>query len=101
MITDIIIDWNNKWRFDYWYRQKYNIAFNSPEHRSLSPIDIKINFIEESVINRDRDSYISKQKDKRFYDKTGQWLKKIKRSDEEEKALFDLIDFRDYGTKKD
>lgn len=105
MLKSFIIDWNNKWRFDYWYRDKYEVAFNSPEHRMLSPIDVKRNFIEETLISREREKYIVKKKDEKVYEKTGQWLKKIKKSEKEEQALFDLVDFKDYstsyGTKKD
>lgn len=25
MLKSFIIDWNNKWRFDYWYRDKYEV----------------------------------------------------------------------------
>lgn len=44
--------WNNSWRYDYWWRQKHNVAFNSQEHRDANPIDIRFEFIENVLMNQ-------------------------------------------------
>jgi hypothetical protein len=104
MLEQGIISWNKQWEFDYWYREKFGIAFNSPEHRKLTPIDIKLTFIEEKLMVRGRGKYLSREKDKEVYERTGRWLKVIKGSKKEEDKLFDLVDFKDladYDTKED
>lgn len=39
-MRDVVVRWNNKFPLDNWYRKKYNIAFNSPQHRETSQIDV-------------------------------------------------------------
>lgn len=93
---DVLILWNNKFRYDYWYRKKYNIAFNSEEHRAINPIDVKMNYVEENLMEQERMRFVNEQKGEQIYEKTGRWLKKRKRSEAQEEALFDLIDFKGY-----
>ena len=45
-IREFIIQWNNKFSFDLWWRRKYNIPFNSPNHRKASLIDIRVERVE-------------------------------------------------------
>jgi hypothetical protein len=66
-----IYNWNIENSVDRWYRQKYGIKFNSPEHRVLSFIDMAFEWredqiykqaIEESKDPYKRGDYIKKQK---------------------------------------
>lgn len=41
--------WNNKYILDYWFRRKYNIRFNSSQHRGSNLVDIYFEFIEEKM----------------------------------------------------
>lgn len=95
-MRDFVIQWNNTFRYDYWYREKYNIAFNSAEHRALSPIDVRFAYEEEMLMASEREKYQMIQKELKKYEKTGQWLKTRKRTQEQEEELFELIDFRGY-----
>ena len=54
MIDELVRRWNKEWRFDYIYRHKYKISFNSPEHRALNPIDVKFDFLEERIMIQER-----------------------------------------------
>ena len=51
-IKEMMIKWNNRFPLDHWYRKKYNIAFNSPEHREVNQIDIYWEWLEESEFNK-------------------------------------------------
>ena len=46
-----MIWWNNMFPLDRKYREKYKIAFNSPQHRELSQIDIYLDIIEDELFN--------------------------------------------------
>lgn len=51
-LRQFIIDWNRLYPIDYVWRKKYNVAFNSPEHRSMSFIDMLIDFEEQEMIEK-------------------------------------------------
>lgn len=76
-IKESIIDWNVKFPYDYLWRKKYQISFNSLEHRSVSQIDIYFEMYEEYVIQESS----KKQKEKEdlldFYKSSGKWLRKL------------------------
>ena len=44
-----IYNWNIENSVDRWYRQKYGIKFNSPEHRVLSFIDMAFEWRENKL----------------------------------------------------
>lgn len=96
MITDLVLHWNNKFKYDYLFRRKFNIPFNSSEHRALSPIDVKFAVLEEKMILEERKKYQRIEAERKKYEETGQWLRKRKLSEQQEEELFSLIDFRGY-----
>lgn len=49
-IKSLVLEWNNSHPFDLWFRKKYNIPFNSPQHRAMSSIDIAFEYQEEQII---------------------------------------------------
>lgn len=55
-IKEFLIYWNNMFPLDYWYRKKFNIRFNSEEHKKSNFIDIKIEFEEEILFDKVRKS---------------------------------------------
>ena len=55
-----ITDWHN-FPLDYWWRKKYNVPFGSQQHRSMSFIDMLIEYREEIVVNRVRKEYQERQ----------------------------------------
>lgn len=48
-IQDFIINWNSNFPLDRWWREKYNIPFNSEKHRQMSLIDMRIQFEEDKI----------------------------------------------------
>ena len=73
-IKEFVYWWNSQFPFDYIWRNKYNIPFNSSQHREMSFIDIKIE-IEESKLYKELPELIKKQRDdKENYAITGDWL---------------------------
>lgn len=50
--VSFLIRWNNRFLYDREYRKKYNIGFNSPEHRKLSPIDIYFDILEDKIVEK-------------------------------------------------
>lgn len=66
---NFIYNWNVENSIDRWYRQKYGIKFNSPEHRVLSFIDMAFEWREDKIY----EGLIEEEKNK--YTK-GNYLKK-------------------------
>lgn len=90
-MNDLVLSWNSMWRYDFWYRQRYNIAFNSEAHRALSQIDIKFDYLEKKLAEQQREKYEQQQKELEQYNKTGQWLKDSKIDKKQEDELFKHI----------
>jgi len=47
-----IIDWNNKFPLDKWWRTKHNIAFGSEQHLAISQYDILFEYIEDELFKQ-------------------------------------------------
>lgn len=86
-----MIEWNNKYPLDREYRKKFNIPFNSPEHRKVRQLDIYLNWLEDhlydTAIEAVKDQ-ISKEQDY----KKGIWIREAKLEDEAAIELFDQLD---------
>lgn len=91
-MKDLIIKWNNLFPFDRYFRKKYNIAFGSPEHRALNQIDMYIDIMEDKFFNKYFKEIEEKQKDRKDYEKTGNFLKDRKEDDQFVSDLFDDLD---------
>lgn len=88
-----IVWWNNAFPFDKAYRRKYGIGLNSPEHRALDPISIKLESLEDLLFNEYRESAKLKEFESSQMDK-GEWLKYREPLTEEESSdLFDKMIF--------
>lgn len=73
-LKDLVYSWNKNYPFDYFWRKKYNIAFNSSQHRSMSLIDIKLDLLEDEII-KEAVELVGKRKDNfENYKITGKWL---------------------------
>jgi hypothetical protein len=73
-VRNFAIWWNNTFTIDYWYRRKYNIPFNSKQHRDISPLDILIEWEEEQITTLVKNARVEKE-DLEDYKKTGKWLR--------------------------
>lgn len=50
-IDNFIFNWSN-FPIDLWWRKKYNVPFGSPDHRSMSFIDMAIEYQESLLWNK-------------------------------------------------
>jgi|SRR5690606_13763623 len=73
-IREFMIWWNANFPIDYWYRQKFNIRFNSESHRELSLFDILCEW-EEQNLTIELHNEIFDEKQFEEYKKTGIWLR--------------------------
>jgi len=48
-LKDFVIQWNVDFPIDRWWRKKYSVAFNSPEHRAVSLIDMRFEWEEDEL----------------------------------------------------
>lgn len=55
-VSRFIVNWNDKFPIDYWWRTKYKIPFGSEQHRQSDFIKMFIDYEEEKMINE----YINK-----------------------------------------
>jgi hypothetical protein len=87
-----VYEWNITNPIDRYYRKKYNIRFNSPEHRVCNFIDMAFEYLEDKIFEfKEKEEYIPGTKD---------YLKKKKEieeeiSDEQMMSLFDSDKVKD------
>lgn len=75
-LKSFILKWNNTWQYDFWWREKYNISFNSPEHRKMNQIDIKFDYLEKRIAQKQQDELEEQKRKELEYLKEGKWLRK-------------------------
>jgi hypothetical protein len=51
-IDSAIILWNNTFPCDRYYRKKYNIPYNSIQHREISQIDVFFDVYEDKIFKQ-------------------------------------------------
>lgn len=90
-LKTFIINWNNLFPLDRWYREKYKIPFNSKKHLKASQVDILLEYIEEISFKEYSDDMISDIENKKLLDK-GEWLKPTEVTEKESDDLFDAIE---------
>lgn len=86
--------WNVTYPLDRWWRQKHNVAFNSPKHRSMNFIDMKIEFEEDLLYKQIGED---KKKEQSYKPGRGDWLNKPKRVKMTEEEIDDLFEQFDPG----
>lgn len=69
----LIIQWNNMFPLDRWYRKKYNIPFNSIQHQTVSQIDILFEWREEKLFEKHQEKLKQQEIKEKLY-KEGKWL---------------------------
>ena len=68
-----VVEWNNRYPLDRWLRKKYNLRFNSQEHRKSNLLDAYFEFLEESAFdNAKKNLNEERQKEERY--KQNGWL---------------------------
>ena len=88
-----VVWWNSKFPLDRWWRNKYKIAFNSSAHRTQSPIDIWLEFVEEQLFVRFHNQRKQKEIDA-YQPGRGDWLRapSYKLTDEEIEDIYTKVD---------
>jgi len=56
------------------YRKKYNIAFNSKQHRNLTPLDIAIQIREDEMIEKEMTQIQKYEERNKVYEQDGKIL---------------------------
>jgi len=94
--------WNNKYPFDRWWREKYNIPFNSKKHKQASPIDQRLEYEEERLF---KELPLLRERQKRELEEQeihGRFLRTQRRHDlgaEGADEMFEDFDMDDYYDK--
>ena len=90
---DFIIWWNNTFIYDKWWREKYKIAFNSPEHRLANQIDIFIEYSEDKLFREIVEEDTEKKRLDKYFN-TGKWFDPviIKPTEAELDSFFEAAD---------
>lgn len=87
-LLEEIEKWNAKYRYDFWYRDKYKIAFGSKEHRELNQIDISFAYFEHHLYNKAIDKFRMEEEKKKKFKESGMWISETKISESEEDKLW-------------
>lgn len=53
-LLETVKRWDSTWQRDYWWRQRYKVAFNSPAHRAITPIDVAFEYAEQALVEDQR-----------------------------------------------
>lgn len=93
-LDELVYKWSNTWRFDYWWRQKYKVPFNSEAHRNANPIDVKFEYIEDVLIKKQMKS-ISELEEKQKLIAEGKWINE-NIDHKKQKELFDKVDISQF-----
>jgi len=100
-VKEYIIKWNNLYPIDLWWRRKYNVSFNSEQHRKLNFIDAFIEYQEEKTFSDYKKKSEEEKKNIEEYRMTGNYIKESEMSQEEIDRVFDTLDLSIYNKKKE
>lgn len=94
-MREFVLKWDNDWKRDFWWRKKYNVSFNSEQHRSANQLDIHFEYIEDNLIKEfftEREE--EKRREERF--KKDGWISESIVNKEKLIEAFDKIDLKDF-----
>ena len=95
---DRIIEWNNQYPLDYYWRKKNDIKFGSKEHKETSFLEMRIDLNEDMIYKNERTKYLLREKYKsRLLIPRAARVAPI--SQEEIEDLFDNIDLDQFNTQ--
>lgn len=89
-LKTFMIRWSNDHPLDRGFREKYNISFNSPQHREINQFDILLEYIENALMQEYEERVEKDIKNKELHDK-GVWLSENV-TEEENESFFDNLD---------
>lgn len=96
-LKEFIIHWNNSHKYDYWWRSKYNVAFNSEAHRKTNQYDIAFEYLEDKIMKNEIQQRDEMERKKQAFKKTRQWI--VEREEDKEKGdrLLENIKISDFN----
>ena len=80
-----LIWWNNNFPLDRAYRKKYNIAFNSEEHKKVNQIDVILDMIEDELFEEHLKEHKERQERYQSYEKEGNLFQDLTSEEELER----------------
>jgi hypothetical protein len=89
-IKNFVYQWNLSYPIDRWWRNKHKIAFNSPEHRAVSFFDMRFEFDEDELFNKEYKNYVPDIDDWLDVDKDDEFLTDEQKLDKYKKEFKDL-----------
>lgn len=98
-LTDLksfVVEWNNKYPLDYWWRKKFNVPFGSAQHREMSLVDMRIEYEEDQLVGKIRKKEEGEETEGLF-EEEGKTI--IRMSDKEIEKEFEDLDIDKF--KKD
>jgi ribulose bisphosphate carboxylase small subunit len=101
-VITYITDWNIDYPIDRWWREKYHIAFNSQQHRSVSFIDQLLDYEEDKLFERLLKQHKEGEETEEQYKRgKGNWLNRSTMSVKEVDEAFDNLDLSKFNDKKE
>lgn len=97
-LRKLMIRWNNDNPLDRKFREKYKIAFNSPQHREINQLDVLAEFIEGEIFSEFEKKVHREIEREEMYAK-GEWLKETESNTDVDQDLFDKIDVTLFNSK--
>ncbi len=73
-LRDFIVTWNNNFPLDRVYRRKYNIPFNSQQHKNLCQIDVLLDLLEDDLFKDYYQEQLERQSKLKQYQDTGRFF---------------------------
>lgn len=95
-LRECVVKWDNLYRYDFWWRQKYSIPFNSEQHRAANQLDIAFEYFENAMSNKALEKYKEDDAKKEELKKTGQWLRESEGNKEKLQEAFDKLNLKDF-----
>jgi hypothetical protein len=96
-LRTFIARWDNENPLDRWFREKYKIAFNSPEHRRVSQLDILMEYLEDQMMSEYEDR-LKLEAEKALLLEKGTWITdRSVKDDKDDDNLFSKIDVSQFN----
>jgi len=96
-VKSFVINWNNRFPIDLWWRKKYNVAFNSEQHRKLNLIDALIEYQEEIIFKDFIKKIEEEKKNIEEFNLTGNYLKETEMTQEQIDKVFENLDLDSFN----
>lgn len=90
-LRGFMVAWSNQFPLDKWWRDKYNIPFNSSKHLEANQADILMEYIEHQLYEEHSVKGLENARKAELL-KKGQWISKNEIAEEMSAEDFDKIE---------